>query len=117
MTKPGQTSAATINVSGPDLDAAATKIVDAIGLPSFRQAMAEESELRGLEPLRVVDLLSASLAESLFAGAADDQDVLIDLDKEFVTVPPGQRELLQSAITRALSARTAELAKLLEAKS
>ncbi|MGC5013474.1 hypothetical protein ACLQ2R_22165 [Streptosporangium sp. DT93] len=108
---------AAINASGTVLDTAAAKIVDVIGLPSFQQAMAERPELRALEPLRAVDLISSSLAESLFVGAADDQDVLIELDGELVTVPAGQRELLQSAVTRALGAKIAAVGTLLKAKA
>ncbi|GAA3039870.1 MULTISPECIES: hypothetical protein [Streptosporangium] len=106
---------AAINASGTTLDTAAAKIVDVIGLPSFQQALAERPELRALEPLRAVDLISSSLAESLFVGAADDQDVLIELEGELVAVPAGQREVLRSAVTRALGAKVTAVGTLLKA--
>ncbi|HWM04251.1 MAG TPA: hypothetical protein VNP92_18095 [Actinophytocola sp.] len=112
-----KTAATNANVSGADLDAAATKIVELIGLPSFKQAMTEQPELRGLDPVRVVDLIAATLAESLFAGAGAEEDVLIEVSGQYVQVPAGQRELLQSAVARVLTTKTAEVEKLLKAKS
>jgi hypothetical protein len=116
-TKALHDAAASVNANGTELDAVAAKIVAMLGLPSFRQALAGQPELRDLEPMRVVDLISATLAETLFTGATVEEDVLIELDGQFVAVPADKRELLLSAVTRALAASTAEVAKILQAES
>lgn len=112
-----QAVVAAVNKSGTELDSAATKIINVIGFPSFKNAMTERPELHALETSRVVDLISASLLENLFAGTAEEEDVHIDLGGEYVSVPASQREVLLSAISRVLATRTAEVAAMLKAKS
>jgi hypothetical protein len=107
---------ADINKHGSDLDAAAAKVVDEIGLPSLKQALAEQPELRALDPLRAVDLISSLLAEYLFA--VPDGDVLVETgDDQYIAIPAEQRDVFRSAITRVLAKRTEDIGALLKAKS
>lgn len=115
MTKPKGATVESPAAGLVELDKAAAKIVDVVGIPSLRDALADRAELRGLTTEQVVELVAASLAENLFTGP-ESEDVRIDFDGEFLSVPASERELLRAAITRTLAARAGELAKLMGAK-
>lgn len=101
------------NSDSSDLDKAAAQIVEQIGMPVFREAVAKQPELKQLEVATAVDLLSSSLTMDLFADAKPDEDVVVQLPNGYVTVPATQREVLQSGIIRTLVGRTSELEQLL----
>lgn len=101
------------NTDSSDVDKAAVQIVEQIGLPVLREALAKQPELRKLEAATAVDLISSSLTMDLFADAGPDEDVVVQLPSGYVTVPATQREVLQSGIIRTLIGRTDELEQLL----
>ncbi|MGQ0839884.1 hypothetical protein [Actinokineospora sp.] len=101
------------NVEGNDLEKAAAQIVEQIGMPVFREALAQQPELKQLTPALVVDLISSALAMDIFDNAGPDEDVIVQLQNGYVTVPAAQREILQSGVTRILGTRRAEIEQLL----
>jgi hypothetical protein len=103
----------TANTESADLEKAVTQIVDQIGLPVLRQALSRQPELKHLNPALVVDLMSSSLAADLFSGAGPDDDVIVQLQNGYVTVPATEREFLQSGVTRVLAKRAGEIEQLL----
>jgi hypothetical protein len=101
------------NSDSSDLDKAAVQLVEQIGMPVFREALAKQPELKQLKAATAVDLISSSLAMDLFADAGPNEDVIVQLPNGYVTVPATQREVLQSGIIRTLVGRTSEIEQLL----
>jgi hypothetical protein len=91
-----------VNAAGAPLDAAAKQIAEHIAVPALAEFAKEHPALSRLDVARAADYISAALVESLFEGADDDGNVVIQFDDGYLTLPGACRELLQAGIVRYL---------------